>query len=290
MNALVLCAAVASALIAPAALVAPPAPDDRARLDSIADATARDIARFADKRVAVAEGYRRVGPDFPGMGEHWVHPGLLLAGTLDSRRPTMLAYANIAGRPTLLGAGFVLATRGDAIADAPGWPTHWHEHSGLLAEASGVRASSIGATATETHIWILHIWTSLPNPSGRYGADNWALPFAQHGIVAPAAVDHDAGQAAGLTLAGGDDYLRNALSVAGLRTPAREAEVDAAIVEAAAAATKVIVRAREELVASAADTEALRGIWGALRTRLRAALGPEVDVLLTPAPAHAHAR
>lgn len=280
MNALLLFSLVAAA--------ATSAPSDRTALDSIADATARDIARFADRRAAVAEGYRRVGADFPGMGEHWVHPGVLLAGTIDSRRPTMLSYATIAGRPTLVGAGFIVATRGDAQAEVPGWPTHWHEHSGLLAEASGVRPSSTDASATATHVWILHVWTSVPNPSGRYDADNWALPFARAGIIAPIDVDHDAGQAAALTVGDGDAYLRGALTLVGLRRPALEAAIDESIAEATASAAKVMERVRAEGVASAADVAELRRIWAALRVGLRTLLGPEVEPLLAPAAAHAH--
>src|SRR5512141_722095 len=81
------------------------------RLDSLAEATAAATERFADRRVAAAEGYRRLGADFPGMGEHWLHPGALLSGAIDAKRPTILIYATIAGAPKLLGVGFVTTTR-----------------------------------------------------------------------------------------------------------------------------------------------------------------------------------
>lgn len=47
-------------------------------------------ARYRDPRVAIADGYRAIGPDFPGMGEHWVHPGLLVGGQLDAAHPQIL--------------------------------------------------------------------------------------------------------------------------------------------------------------------------------------------------------
>lgn len=270
-----------------AALVTVP-PRDRVVLDSIADATAREITRFADRRVAIAEGYRRVGTDFPGMGEHWVHPTALLTGAMDSRRPTMLSYAVIAGAPKLLGAGYIVSTRGDARADVPGWPAHWHEHSGLLAEASGVRSGARPAAESATHVWILHIWTALPNAAGRYDADNWALPFARLGIAAPASVDHDAGQAAGLAVGAGDAYLRNALTVTGLRTPSVADAVDSLVAGTTRAAAAVLERTRDGGTIPEQDVEELRRTWDTLRTRLGALLGPGAETLLRPPAAHAH--
>lgn len=264
-------------------------PGDRATLDSLADATARDIGRFADKRIAIAEGYRRVGTDFPGMGEHWIHPAALLSGALDSRRPTMLSYATIAGRPTLLGAGFLVTTTGDAAADVPGWPAHWHEHSGLLTDESGVNTSVHAPGAQTTHVWVLNIWTALPNPSGRYDADNWTLPFARAGLVAPTTVDHDAARAGSLTVGAGDDYLRSMLTLSGLRTAATERAVDSTISDATVAAAALLDGARASGAVSPSDVDALRAVWTTLRERLRATLGAAVEPLLTPPPAHRHA-
>lgn len=271
-----------------AATLASGTPDaSRARLDSLADATAQRIARYADRRAAIAAGYRRIGTDFPGMGEHWLHVGALLAQRLDPDRPTMLAYATIDGRPTLLGAGYVVTTQGDTAATVPGWPTYWHEHSGLLADESGVRGVTAGAPgATETHVWVLHIWTALPNPSGRYEADNWALPFARAGLVAPREVDADIGRAFSLAIAGGDEYLRRVLTDAGLRGPSHAAAVDAAIATARAAAAGVAERARPSGAVSTDDAAELRVAWETLARRLRDAVGPAVEPVL--APPHAH--
>lgn len=279
-----------------AATLASGSPDpSRARLDSLADATAERIARYADRRAAIAAGYRRIGTDFPGMGEHWLHVGSLLAQRLDPDRPTMLAYATIDGRPTLLGAGYVVTTQGDTAATVPGWPTYWHEHSGLLADESGVRgvtagvatnAPAIARAATATHVWVLHIWTALPNPSGRYEADNWSLPFARAGLAAPREVDADIGRAFSLAIAGGDEYLRRVLADAGLRGPSHAVAVDAAIATARAAAAGVAERARPSGAVSTDDAAELRAAWETLARRLREAVGPAVEPVL--APPHAH--
>lgn len=192
-------------------------------LDSLAAKSTRATERFADRTTAIRAGYRRIGTDFPGMGEHWLNPTVFLSGTIDPERPTILAYALIDGRPVLNGVGFIVTTRGDSsVADVPGWPDAWHEHSGLLDEESRVkpavsqtRLMPLVGSAEATHVWVLHIWTRLPNPAGRYAADNWALPFVRLGLIPPREVSADAALALSL-LAGGDDYLRGSLSDAGL--------------------------------------------------------------------------
>ncbi len=263
------------------------ATDGRARLDSLADATAQGIARYADRRAAIAAGYRRIGTDFPGMGEHWLHPGALLAQRVDPGQPTMLAYANIRGVPTLLGAGFVITTRGDSTAGAPGWPAYWHEHSGLLGDESGARpARATPGDPTATRVWVLHIWTALPNPSDRYDADNWTLPFARLGLRAPDDIDPAIGRAFSLGVADGDGYLRKVLADAGLRTASTAAAVDDAIAGARAVALEVAAHAAGSGLIDAQDSARLRTAWETLASRLRATLGPGAEPIL--APPHAH--
>jgi hypothetical protein len=235
--------------------------------------------RYADRRVAVADGYRRVGTDFPGMGEHWLHPGTLLSGAIDPARPTLLVYAGIAGRPTLLGVGFIALTRGDSAArGVPGWPEAWHEHSGLLADESGTRPSRTGE---RTRVWVLHIWAVLENPDGPYAPDNWALPFARLGVPVPPGIDADAGRAAGL-LVGGDAYLREVLTDARLREPSNAARVDSAISAARYESAQIVARLRNAELVTEGDAEALRHSWRALAASLRTVVGPPVEAYLAP--------
>jgi hypothetical protein len=248
-------------------------------LDSLISDASRETSRFADRGVAVADGYRRVGADFPGMGEHWVNVPMLLQNRIDPARPTLLTYADIAGRPTLLGIGFVIVTRGDTTpTSVPGWPTEWHEHSGLLSEESG---AVIGTPRRDspTHVWIMHVWTRLQNPAGQLTADNWSLPFVRVGVVAPSSVDADVGRAASLTT-GGDEFLRDALTDAGLRTPANAGVVDSAI-----SAAKV--RASAKLLPNA-DAGALRDVWMELAMALERVLGPNAREIVRPAHSHGH--
>jgi hypothetical protein len=66
-------------------------------LDALAEAAAGASARFADRRLAIAAGYRRIGTDFPAMGEHWLLTGAILHAEVDPARPTMLTYVTVDG-------------------------------------------------------------------------------------------------------------------------------------------------------------------------------------------------
>jgi hypothetical protein len=288
-RALVVAAAVAAALTllapAPERLHAQPA------LDSLADEAARRTERFRDRRVAMLEGYRRVGPDFPSMGEHWLHSGILLGQRVDAERPTILTYATIDGAPVLLGVGFVVTTRGDSLATGtPGWPAAWHDHSGSLTDESGVGAGRMRATAaaSDTRVWVLHVWTRLANPAGRYDSDNWALPFRRLGLDAPADLDADVGRAFSL-VTGGDAHLRALLTDAGLRRDGNRDAVDEAIGAAREAAAAIAERAVSRGAATASDAVELRATWRRMGQALRAALGPDVEPFLAPPHGAGHA-
>ena len=253
-------------------------------LDSLARAVERETERYADRRAASAAGYRRIGPDFPGMGEHWLHPGALLSGAVDAARPTLLIYATINGKPQLLGAGFATTTdSASPVSHAPGWPEAWHEHSGLIDDESGVAPGRSAANAT--HVWVLHVWTKLPNPAGTFIPDNWALPFHRLGLSVPATADADAARALAL-IDGGDGYLRAVLTDANLRTPANAGAIDAII---ARSRTEVgsLVPAPGAVVSDEALAR-LRHAWRTLGNSLREQLGAAVDQYLAPPHATAH--
>ena len=246
------------------------------KLDSLIADVTRETTRFAERRVAVVDGYRRVGADFPGMGEHWLNTEALLRNRLDPTRPALLTYATIAGSPKLLGVGFVLVTHGDsAPSGVPGWPAEWHEHSGLLADESAGTAR----LASSTHVWVMHVWTAVANPEGTLAADNWSLPFLRAGVAVPDHADQHAGRAMSLAV-GGDDFLRDVLTDAELRTPRNAAIVDS-----------LIAAARENVLASVgrdANAAALREAWSGLSRSLERTIGPAVRPILSPAHSGVH--
>jgi hypothetical protein len=264
-------------------------------VDSLARVAERSSARFRDRRVAMAEGYRRIGSDFPGMGEHWVNPLALLHDVVDPERPSFLTYVTMDDAPRLMGVGFITTTtdsnRGPTV---PGGAEHWHEHSGLLAEESGARPiaagkNAEGRTQSATRVWVLHVWTSLENPEGQFAADNWSLPFVRAGLIPPALADADAARAFGL--AGeerGDEFLRALLSDAELRTPATASATDSIISAARARALAIAARLPRERRPDEGSLTELRAVWREMAASLEQLLGGHTAALLAPHRARRH--
>ena len=249
-------------------------------LDSLIAEASRETTRFGERRVAVDEGYRRVGADFPGMGEHWLNVGALLKNSVDPANPAILTYATIAGQPKLLGIGFVIVTHADSVPqEIPGWPAEWHEHSGLLADES---AALVGRPRPDssTHVWVMHVWTTLPNPAGALVADNWSLPFLRAGVPAPDHADPDGGRAMSLAV-GGDEFLRNALTDADLRVRDNAAAIDSAI---ATARLRVISSLRDQT-----RIVALGAVWNDLASSLERTVGPSIRQVVSSSHGGSHA-
>lgn len=168
------------------------------------EAARRGSAPFQERAAAVRAGYRPLGPESPAMGQHWVHPGLLLADRIDPARPAILSYATVAGRPRLVGVAYVLPA-GAAVPDGPA-PRHaWHVHDGtVMAEAVQPDHDAHPAgDAVPAGVAVLHAWIYVANPAGTFASDNWALPFVAAGLDPPATAAPDAarGLSLGLTAA-----------------------------------------------------------------------------------------
>ena len=112
------------------------------------DSTARGFAaavraataRYRDPQAASADGYRPIGPNFPGMGEHWLNAALLVAGHIDQSHPQILEYASIDGRLTLIGVAYAALTGSDTVPGTlPVTHAAWHFHSGTVDEESFIR-------------------------------------------------------------------------------------------------------------------------------------------------------
>ena len=89
-----------TALAAPAMAQVAQSPDQQEFVRVVREAT----ERYRDRSRAIADGYRPIGPDFPGMGEHWISVPLLLRGEVDRARPPILEYATLENEATLVGA------------------------------------------------------------------------------------------------------------------------------------------------------------------------------------------
>jgi len=165
--------------------------------------------RFRDRNVAIAAGFRRLGRDFPSMGEHWANPGKVIAGRFDVADPSMLVYATIDGKPVLLGVVYAIPLEdGQEPPPLPGGAKAWHEHNGTVDEESFLpeHGGDHSPERAGTRLAILHVWTLLPNPAGYFVPENWSLPFARLHLEPPPAIPEAAARALSLVSGSNDFY------------------------------------------------------------------------------------
>jgi hypothetical protein len=170
--------------------------------------------RYRNRAAAIADGYRRIGPDFPSMGEHWISIPLIVRGEVDPLRPSILEYVSIAGQPVLAGVAYTELLRdGMPPAGVPAPLSAWHNHAGSVDEESFMLShgheSSAMASVADPKIAVLHAWLWLENPAGIFAADNWALPWYRLGMAPPSGTDGPSpgGFAAALASDGADYFL-----------------------------------------------------------------------------------
>ena len=163
---------------------------------------------YTDRNVAIAAGYRRVGRDFPSMGEHWLNPRLIVDGAFDVSRPQLLTYVKIAGRPVLTGVVYAIPLKqGESPPDAFGPEALWHEHNGsideegLLPEHHTPPSAKVG-----TRVAFVHAWLRVPGSEPIFAAENWAIPFMRLELPVPDDFPNGASRALAL-MSGGKDFL-----------------------------------------------------------------------------------
>ena len=167
-------------------------------------------ASFQDRSAAIRAGYRKLGPEVPEMGEHWINPIMIVESRYDPARPAVLTYATIDGRPTLTGVAYALAMRTGESAPATGVSGTWHDHAAtVFAELAN---ADHGARVAGARVVVMHAWVWVDNPAGVFADENWALPYLRLGRVVPAQIDPHAARALALLYDGGAYYagvLRN---------------------------------------------------------------------------------
>lgn len=219
--------------------------------------------RFEDVRVAVAEGYRKLGPDFPGMGEHWVNPGLVISGELDPERPPVIGYTLVDGRRHLVSFAYTrVLGPGEVPPPGPFPRSAWHDHTGGVDEESLLLSGPMSVHGEDNgfRLSMVHVWLGVENPDGVLAQNNWALPFLRAGVAAPAHPSSEAARALALTTEEGMAFYEQLLREGvGLQGP----ELEAAMA------------AFREAGGTEADMEALEGVWNELWTRLEERVSPE---------------
>ena len=170
-------------------------------------------ARYASRDAAVADGFRRVGTDFPAMGEHWVNLPQVMADSFAPSRPSVLTYISVDGVPRLAGVAYTkfLGPR-EQPPDFPPARGHWHEHNGSIVEESFLAGHETMSSHGDLRLAILHAWIWIDNPDGLFVTDNWSLPFARLGTVTPRGAREVARSATLATSAA--DYYRQAIEEA----------------------------------------------------------------------------
>lgn len=218
--------------------------------------------KYRDRSVAIAAGFRRLGRDFPSMGEHWANPGKVIAGRFSIADPAMLTYATIDGRPILLGLVYAIPLEAGQLPPLlPGGSKAWHEHNGTVDEESflpehGGDHSSMHVGGTR--LAILHVWTILPNPAGYFAAENWALPFARLHLEAGPTISEPAARALSLVSGSGDFYAN--LIESELSSAAGD-ESRRALTAATASATAVVSSRERKDALSPLEISELERIW-----------------------------
>ncbi len=243
-----------------------------AAIDSLLGIARKASEAFSDRSAAISAGYRRVGMDFPSMGEHWVNPALVLEERFDVARPAILTYTVVQGRPALLGVVYAIPLAPGVEPPADFGPdAAWHEHNGSVEEESLLpEHHSMPSSTSGTRLAILHAWVRASNPEGVFAAENWALPFLRVGLDVPFGFPKGAARAVSL-LSGGERYYRE------LAGESANGAVSTALERCADVTRRVVSRAQARGQAlGPSDLEELDGAWSAAVLEVRKADGADV--------------
>lgn len=146
--------------------------------------------RYSDVADAIADGYRRVGMDFPGMGEHWISLREATRDHFDPARPQILLYIDVDGERRIAGAAFTaLQDPGESIPGPRFLRDSWHEHSGTLDDELFAVDHAGSSDGDHMRVLVLHVWTRWPSTGSAFDVENWNLPFQRAGIAPPEPVD-----------------------------------------------------------------------------------------------------
>jgi hypothetical protein len=222
-------------------------------------------ARYQDQSIAIFEGYRRIGQDFPSMGEHWIQLDLLFDNRIDAEHPEVLTYVTVDGKATLTGVAYLLPLlSGESPPDLPAPKEAWHDHYRTIEDETTLPQHHLSGTAAGgPRMVMLHAWIWTPNPDGVFAADNWALPYIRTGFTPPEHKPRTAALALSL-LSGGVDYFTPTVNSVASPSRKQRIAIDAAFATARSAVAQAI---RENAIDGLAD------IWNKLLLSLESAVG-----------------
>lgn len=230
--------------------------------------------RYRDQSAAVLDGYRRVGRDFPAMGEHWIRVALLFDGNVDASRPEVLSYVPVNGKPQLLGVAYAVPLlRGEKPPDGPAGPGSWHDHSRTVEDETILPQHHAHGMTDGARLAMLHAWIWSPNPDGTFAADNWAIPYIRLGLTPDPASPPSVAKALSLA-SGGREYFELAIESAAASRPRETQRVKLAI-DRAQADVQSVVRGIEGATVGELQRDRLAAIWTGMWSAIDGALSGE---------------
>jgi hypothetical protein len=245
-------------------------------------AAAEAAELYSDRREAMADGFRRIGPDFPGMGVHWVHTSRIVAGELRGDEPSVLCYVEVDGQQTLVGLAYTLPLAGDETPPLePFGREVWHDHSGQVTEESLLlnHPSSVTASDPGFRLSMVHVWMPHANPAGVLAQNNWTIPYLRIGLEPPP--NPSADPARGLSLGSdGVEYYRELLYWAASPDASQQAAIDALLERRGAQVDQLVAGHRGPW--SDGDLADLARAWTDLWRDLEEALDPAAYQRILP--------
>jgi len=270
-------------------------PDDLTRQAPSPDSVERFIfnarestRRYQSQDAAVADGFKRVGVEFPTMGEHWISIARIAENTFTPGRPAVLMYVTIDGVPRLAGVGYTALVTGRRPPPAFPAGADWHEHSGAVADESLPSGHHLMLQApavvpeddASPRLFVMHAWVWLPNPDGVFATNNWSFPLVRLGVPLSESSSPEALRA--LALATDDnDYHLLVLRTAVMLSPAEEDAARRVLVTYHERASReaALIRAAGHLTPD--GSQRLAEIWDSLWTDLEHALPARTSRLRT---------
>jgi hypothetical protein len=166
-------------------------PTEQAELQAQLKTAGTVIAAMPTAADAMAAGYLQVTPYVPGIGAHYLDPGLLTSDGFDPAKPEMLLYNGNAPTSELVGLSY--AVLGDEPPEGFVGPNdQWHEHPSLCIVGTLVvgpdstpdeLCDSVGGSKGmpwEKPMWMGHLWQvpGWESPWGLFSGENPVVNMA----------------------------------------------------------------------------------------------------------------
>jgi len=241
--------------------------------------------RYRDQAVAIRDGYRRIGRDFPAMGEHWIRINLVFDGRFDPSRPEVLNYVVVDGTPRLLGIGYAVPLlAGESAPSGPAGADAWHDHFRTIEDETVLPHHHHGGGSAQDgpRLSMMHAWIWSPNPEGVFAADNWALPYLRLGLAPPDNAPLSVAKALSLAT-GGRSYFEMSIDAATDGVSMETDRVKAAF-DRAQGAVKALIRQMPGKEVREPEISSLETIWTEMWLAIDKALSPAARQRLVHLP------